>query len=270
MHPILFSFELPEFLNFLGDDFTVYSYGFFIVIGAILAVTYVAVQSKKQFNLSFDKVNSLFLLLLISAFVGGKVFLFFEDPAYYSNNFSDLLSGRGFVFFGSLLFCIPAMLIFFKINNLPKLFMLDIMAITTCIVHFFGRLGCFMAGCCHGIEWHGPLSVVFTDPNCLAPTNIPLHPTQLYSMTGILLILIILLYIKNNKKFNGQLFILYLMLYSVVRVVIEIFRGDISRGFVIDGILSHSQFISLIVFVIAGYYYHRLNKKSDSRQKNAQ
>lgn len=270
MHPVLFSVELPDFLDFLGEYFTVYSYGFFIVVGAILGVTYVAIQSKKQFNLSFDKVNSLFLLLLISAFIGGKVFLFFEDPEFYASNFSKLLSGRGFVFFGSLLFCIPAMLIFFKINNLPKLPMLDIMAITTCIVHFFGRLGCLMAGCCHGIEWHGPLSVIFTDPNCLAPLNTPLHPTQIYSMTGILSILLVLLIVKRNKKFDGQLFILYLMLYAVVRMVIEIFRGDISRGFVIDDLLSHSQFISLIVLIVAGYFYYKLGKKTNRQRKNVQ
>lgn len=262
MYPVLFKIELPEFLSFLGDNFTVYSYGFFIVIGAILAVSYVAYQSKHLYNLSFDKVNTLFLLLLAAAFIGGKVFLFFEDPVYYVNHFSSLLSGRGFVFYGSLLFCIPTMLVFFKINKLPTLPMLDIMAITTCIVHFFGRLGCFMAGCCHGIEWHGPLSVVFTDPGCLAPTNIPLHPTQLYSMAGILSILIILYFLNRNKKFHGQIFITYLILYAVARSVIEIFRGDISRGFLIDGYISHSQFISIILLAISLYFYRKLHKKA--------
>lgn len=262
MYPVLFKIELPEFLSFLGDNFTVYSYGFFIVIGAILAVSYVAYQSKRLYNLSFDKVNTLFLLLLAAAFIGGKVFLFFEDPGYYVNHFSSLLSGRGFVFYGSLLFCIPTMLVFFKINKLPTLPMLDIMAITTCIVHFFGRLGCFMAGCCHGIEWRGPLSVVFTDPSCLAPTNIPLHPTQLYSMAGILSILIILYFLNRNKKFHGKIFITYLILYAIVRSVIEIFRGDISRGFLIDGYISHSQFISIILLAISLYFYRKLHKKA--------
>lgn len=262
MYPVLFKIELPEFLHFLGPSFTVYSYGFFIVIGAVLAVTYVAIQSKAQFNLSFDKVNSLFLLLLLAAFLGGKVFLYFENPSYYSNNLSSLLSGRGFVFYGSLLFCIPAMLIFFKVNKLPTLAMLDIMAITTCIVHFFGRLGCLMAGCCHGVEWHGSLAVTFTDPACLAPTHVPLHPTQIYSMGGILLIFITLSILKNNQRFPGQLFLAYLMLYACVRAIIEIFRGDISRGFIIDGIISHSQLISILILLITGYIYLKLDKKA--------
>ncbi len=266
MHPILFKIPVPDFLEgVLGDHLTVYSYGFFIVLGAVSGVTYVAYQTKRKFNLPFDKVNSLFLLLLLAAIVGGKIFLYFEDPERYANNFKALISGRGFVFYGSLLFCIPAMLFFFKKNKLPTMPMLDIMAVTTCLVHMFGRVGCFMAGCCHGIEWHGPLAVTFTDPVCLAkPLGMPLHPTQLYSAGMIFFILILLLVFKRYQRFDGQLFLTYLMLYAIGRSVIEVFRGDISRGFVIDDYVSHSQFISLIVLVVTGYFYYKFYRKSRS------
>ena len=137
------------------------------------------------------------------------------------------------------------------------------MAITTCIVHIFGRLGCFFAGCCHGIEWHGPLAVTFTDPVCMAkPLDTPLHPTQLYSVAMISSILIILFVIKKNQRFDGQLFLSYLLLYAFGRSIVEIFRGDISRGFVIDEWLSHSQFISLILMIAGGYFYYKLYKKN--------
>ncbi|MBL6445042.1 prolipoprotein diacylglyceryl transferase [Fulvivirga sp. 29W222] len=267
MYPELFKISLPNFFSgFLGDYFTVYSYGFFIVIGAISGVSYVTYESKKLFNLSFDKINTLFLLLLIAAIVGGKVFLIFEKPSYYLDHPDALLTGKGFVFYGSLLFTIPAMLLYFKKQHLPILPMLDIMAITTCIVHFFGRIGCFMAGCCHGIEWHGPLAVVYSDPSCLAPLHTSMHPTQLYSASMILSILITLLFIKKHKSFNGQLFLLYLMFYAIGRSIIETFRGDLSRGYVIDIYLSHSQFISLLVFMAALYFYFKINpgKKSIS------
>ncbi len=263
MHPELFTIPLPEFLQGLfGTHLTVYSYGFFIVIGAITGLSYVARESKKNFGLSFDRVNSLFLLLLLAAIIGGKVFLYFEDPGRYAGNLRSLLSGRGFVFYGSLLFCIPTMLWFFKKNKLATLPMLDIMAVTTCLVHIFGRIGCFMAGCCHGIEWHGPLAVTFSDPVCLAnPLNTPLHPTQLYSALLILLILVTLLFIKTRKKFHGQLFLSYLILYALGRSIIEVFRGDVSRGYVIEGYVSHSQFISFLVLLGSVYFYSRLRKK---------
>lgn len=264
MHPVLFKIPVPGFAQHLfGEYLTIYSYGFFIVLGAIAGVSFLAYETKKKYQLPFDKVNSLFLLLLITAFVGGKVFLFFEDIPKYADDPALLLSGRGFVFYGSLLFCIPAMLVFFKANRLPVLPMLDIMAIVTCIVHAFGRMGCFMAGCCHGIEWHGPLAVAFSDPACLArPLNTPLHPTQLYSVTMILLILITLLIIKNRKQFNGQLFIIYLIMYAIGRSIVEIFRGDLSRGFVIGNSVSHSQFISFMVICVALFFYFKLKKRA--------
>lgn len=257
MHPVLFNIPLPG-----SSGITIYSYGFFIVIGAVLGVTYVGWQAKRKFNVSFDTINTLFLLLLVAAVVGGKVFLFFERPAFYLENLGELVSGEGFVFYGSLLFTIPVMLLFFKKKNLPVLPMLDIMAVTTCIVHFFGRLGCFMAGCCHGTEWHSHFSVTFTDPACLAPLNTPLHPTQLYSALMILIILITLILLKRNKRFDGQLFLTYLMAYAAGRSVIEVFRGDLSRGFVIENYLSHSQFISLLVFLGGAVFYYNFSKKS--------
>ena len=263
MHPILFEIPLPD-LGFLPDYFTIYSYGFFIAIGAVLGITYTTIQGKKHFGLTFDDINTLFILLIVAAFVGGKFFLIFEDPQRYTNNPADLLSGTGFVFYGSLLFCIPAMLFYFKKKKLPVMHMLDIMAITTVIVHFFGRIGCFMSGCCHGIQWEGPIAVVFSDPMCAAPLNTPLHPTQLYSATMIGLIFLFLVYKKQYKKFHGQLFLLYLMIYPIGRSVIEVFRGDEARGYVIDNYLSHAQFVSIIIFLIAFYYYKKLSLRKRS------
>lgn len=264
MYPILFKIPVPGFLEgTFGEYFTVYSYGFFIVLGAISGIVYLSYQTKKKFGLPFDQVNSLFLLLLLAAVVGGKVFLYFEDPSRYANNFKGLISGRGFVFYGSLLFCIPTMLYFFKKNKLPTFKMLDLMAITACLVHVFGRMGCFMAGCCHGVKWHGPWAVTFTDPVCQAkPLHTPLHPTQLYSVGLIFTILIALLLFKKYQRFDGQLFLTYLMLYALGRSVIEVFRGDLSRGFVIGDYVSNSQFISFLVLVVTGYFYVKFYKKS--------
>ncbi len=252
MHPVLFEFEL------FGKSLTIYSYGFMIVIGALTAGYYLYRQAHRQYSASLDTVNTLFLLLLLAGFVGGKAFLFLEQPGYYAENPGQLLTGRGFVFYGSLLFCIPVMLLFFRKKKLPVRPMLDIMAIVTCIVHFFGRIGCFLAGCCYGVETSGPFGVIFDNPMCLArPLGTPLHPTQLYSAGMILLILLILLTLKSRKSFDGQIFLVYLMLYAIGRSVVEIFRGDEIRGYIIPEIMSHSQGVSLIIFLIAVYFYRR-------------
>src|SRR5687767_248722 len=102
MHPVLFE---------LGG-ITVYAYGLCIAIGAILGIAYMAVQGKKEVDLTFDQANNLFLLIFLAAALGGKVFLFFEDPTDYISHPGKLFSGRGFVFYGSFLFAVPAMLWF--------------------------------------------------------------------------------------------------------------------------------------------------------------
>jgi phosphatidylglycerol---prolipoprotein diacylglyceryl transferase len=254
MHPILFD----------AGKFTVYTYGFCIALGAVIGGLYMYWQGKKQFDWTFDQANTLFVLLIVGGVVGGKIFVVFEDPIFYFRNFNKLFSGSGFVFYGSLLTAIPIMLWYFKKNRIPTLAMLDVMAIVTCIVHGFGRIGCFMAGCCYGKTTDSVLGVVFTDPSCQAePKNELLHPTQLYEATLIFCILTFLFVYKPFKKFDGQLFIGYLIIYALGRGVLEIFRGDLERGFVVKDFLSTSQFISMIVVSIAIYFYVKLNRKSN-------
>lgn len=254
MHPVLFEIA----------GLTVYTYGFMIAVGVVAAVAYMAVQGKRDVGLTFDQANSLFLIIFISAFVGGKVFLMFENPSYYSGNLSRLLTGSGFVFYGSFLFAVPSMLWYFRKEKLPIYKMLDVMAVVTCLVHLFGRVGCFMAGCCYGKPTTSSMGVIFTDPVCQAePLNTPLYPTQLWEAGYILVVMIVLLVIKKYyQKFYGQLFLLYLVLYATGRSILELFRGDVSRGFIIDGILSNSQFIALLILAGVGVIYSRWSKKN--------
>lgn len=200
-------------------------------------------------------------MLVLAGIVGGKLFLVFEDPIHYLTNPTSLISGSGFVFYGSLLLAIPIMLWYFKKIRIPVIGMLDVMAIVTCIVHGFGRIGCFMAGCCYGTPTDSIFGVIFTDTKCQAePLNIPLHPTQLYEATLIFTIMIAQWINQSRKKFDGQFFLLYLITYAFGRAGLELFRGDTQRGFIVKDILSNSQFISLIVIAVAIFFYIRLSR----------
>lgn len=252
MYPVLF--------NVFGMN--VYSYGFFIAIGAIAGVAYMAIRGKKDVGLTFDQANSLFLVIFLAAFVGGKVFLFFEDISYYSQHPDKLVAGRGFVFYGSFLFAVPAMLIFFRKNKLPTYAMLDVMAVTTCIVHVFGRIGCFMAGCCYGIETHSFLGVTYTNEVCQAPLNVPLHPTQLYEAFYILLVMCVLLFLRERKRFYGQLFLIYLILYAFGRFGLEYLRGDQERGLLLDRLVSHSQLVAAAILAVVAFIYYRWSSQN--------
>lgn len=251
MHPILFE-----------GAFTVYSYGFMIAMGIVAGMVYLIIEGKREAGLTFDQANALFLFIFFAAVVGGKLFLFLEDPSGYIERPSNLLTGRGFVFYGSFLLAIPTMWLFFKRHKLPVLRMLDVMAVTTCFVHVFGRTGCFLAGCCYGQQTDSFWGVTFTDPVCFAePLNTPLYPTQLFEAGYIFLVMVALLVLRNKRRFYGQLFLMYLMLYAIGRFVLEYFRGDIGRGFVVENYMSHSQFIALCVLVVGGTIYTRMSRR---------
>ena len=253
MHSILFE----------GGGITLYTYGLMIALGVISGVAYMAIRGKREIGLTFDQANNLFLYIFISALVGGKLFLLFENTDRYLDDPMKLVSGSGFVFYGSFLFAVPTMIWFFKRNKLPVHQMLDIMAITTCLVHMFGRVGCFFAGCCYGKPTESFLGIVFSDPSCTArPLETPLVPTQLLEAGYIGLIIIFLLVVRSNKQFHGQMFLLYLILYAIGRYILEFFRGDLVRGHIIENYLSNSQFIAILILVLALYYYRIWQRKN--------
>ncbi|MEQ9402145.1 MAG: prolipoprotein diacylglyceryl transferase [Cyclobacteriaceae bacterium] len=259
----------PELFNI--GNFTIHTYGFMIMLGASLGYFYMARSANKDLGIEKDKIQHLAILVIISAFIGGKLFFYMENPGYYFSSYGNLSRNfrTGFVFYGSLLFAIPITVWYFRKQKWPLWPMLDRLAITACIIHGTGRLGCFFAGCCHGIETDVPWAVTFTDPLSQAPLHTGLHPTQLYSSAMVLSILVLLLMFKRHERFQGQLIFVYVMLYAAGRSVIEIFRGDEERGFIIDGVLSHSQFISIIVISVTALIYLRMKKKGVFKSKNS-
>ncbi|MBV6647948.1 MAG: prolipoprotein diacylglyceryl transferase [Cyclobacteriaceae bacterium] len=252
MHPELFSI----------GSLTIHSYGFMIMLGAIAGYAYMSLNAKKELGIALDKIQSLAIYIIVAAFVGGKLLFYLEKPSYYFNPPSNMLVNfrTGFVFYGSLLFAIPVAVWYFRKEKWPIWPVLDRLAIAGTIIHAFGRMGCFLAGCCYGLPTDKPWGVAFTEESSQAqPLHEHLHPTQLYSAGMICSIMVVLLMFKRHKRFEGQLIFVYLILYAAGRGIIEIFRGDLRRGFIIEGVLSHSQLISLVLITItlSAYFYFR-------------
>lgn len=152
----------------------------------------------------------------------------------------------GSVFYGGLLGGLVAGGISAKVQRLPADIVTDCAAPSIALFHGFARIGCFMGGCCYGIEWE--YGVTFTKALVKSANGVPRVPVQLFeaAFEFALFALLFILLMKTNR-FRGKLLALYLLCYSVGRFFLEFLRGDDYRGFLFG--LSTSQIISILVFI---------------------
>ncbi len=261
MYPELLSIRTPQFLrSILPPELVVQAYGAMIVLG-VLAVYFFTAPRVKKFGMSKDDLSNMIFYTFIAAFVGGKVFYYLQEPGLYIAQPSKMFRnmGSGFVFYGSLIFAVPMIIYFLRKKKIPIRAFLDVLAYVGPIVHSFGRMGCLLAGCCYGKVCDNVLGITFRNELSKAPLDQPLYPTQIFDIIVNLITLSLLFYMNKRKSFDGQLFLIYIVLYAIGRSIVEIFRGDAERGFVL-GFLSHSQLIALVLIGISAFFWIRWNR----------
>jgi phosphatidylglycerol:prolipoprotein diacylglycerol transferase len=242
-------------------SFHIYAYGFFIVMGFVTATVLAALKIRKSdIEISFESAVDLFFYTVLSALVGSRilfVLINFDDYRQNPLKIFKLWEG-GLVFYGGLILAAMVALLYMRRHRLPIWKLADLISPLIALGLFFGRVGCFLAGCCYGKETSLPWGVVFRNPESLARLNVPLHPTQLYDAANGLAIFLFLNWMEKRKTFDGQIFWLFLFLYSITRFFIEILRGD-PRGFLFGDFLSTSQAIGVLlaIFSLFMLFYRR-------------
>ena len=230
---------------------TLYSYGLLLALGYLAGLRLALIRARAR-GLSGDRVMDLGIWIIVSALVGAKLLLLYQDWRIFSSDPKQLLSlaQSGGVFYGGLILAVIVALWYIRRHRLPMWTTTDVFAPGIALGHVIGRFGCFLAGCCYGKETTVPWSVVFTDPFALAnagtPLNVHLHPTQLYEAGAEALILAgLLIFEKRGRAFPGRTFWGYMLAYGVSRFVIEFFRGDRGRGLYFGDAVSLAQLISI-------------------------
>ncbi len=203
-------------------------------------------------DISADTIADIFFVILVSALVGARLLYVLINFKAYQNNLIGIFQiwNGGLVFFGGFLAAVIACVIYFKKKNLDIWKTADMISPGIAIGHAVGRVGCLFAGCCYGKTCDLSIAIKFTNAESLAPLNVYLHPTQIYSMISNLVLFFILLWLQRHKKFHGMVFLIYIMLYSLFRSIIEFFRGDFRGDFIFD-FISMSQGIGFMVSLIA-------------------
>ncbi|NOY52549.1 MAG: prolipoprotein diacylglyceryl transferase [Deltaproteobacteria bacterium] len=253
MHPVLVSF----------GPFTLHTYGLFVA-SAFFAAIFLSLHGARKEGIDPDRMLDFAFYVTLAAILGARIlFIIVEYPYFLADpiRIFKIWEG-GLVFYGGFIGAVIVAILYMKRHDMPILTVGDIVAPALALGQAVGRIGCLSAGCCYGKPTLLPWGITFTDPRSLVSPDklgIPLHPTQLYSSLGNLTLFFFLLFMSRRKKFSGQILLLYGICYPLLRSFIEIFRGD-PRGSLFGGMLSTSQFISVIVFLIALTFYFKLRK----------
>ncbi len=257
-----------------------HTYGLLIAAGFIVGIGLAQREAKRR-GQDPERIADLSFWILVAALVGSRVYFILVNWHDYFGAGSFLVQtpvGRipkvlaiwegGLVFYGGFIGAVVAAWFYLRKHKMNFLAHADTLIPSVAIGHFFGRLGCFGAGCCWGDVAHGrlpwlaefpPESLAFQtfagrpNPDAYLAADhlhtLPLHPTQLYESFGELgIFLLLVLWVRPRKRFHGEVLATWLMVYAVLRTVVETFRGDVERGVILG--LGVGQWTSIVIFTI--------------------
>jgi len=190
-------------------------------------------------HILYGLVNFNYIIILIDNFEKVTSFSMFIDCL------KEIFGGA--VFYGGLIGGLIAGYIYAKNKKLDIGKYSDIAAVSIPLMHCFGRIGCFLGGCCYGVESH--LGFTYTHSLIEEANGISRFPIQLLEALLNLILFFILFYILKKSLCAGKIIFIYLFTYPVIRFTLEFWRGDSIRGFIFG--LSTSQFISIFIFIFA-------------------
>lgn len=243
----------PIFLKI--GPITIYYYGIFVFLG-VLGGYFVSLREAQKQGIDGNIFSHIFFWSLFISFIGAKaIYILLEFKNFLLNPLVMLRTG--FVFYGGAISGFISLYLFTKKYKISFRKLSDVLALGIPLGHALGRIGCFSYGCCYGRATDSFLGVLFPPDSPAGSSGTKVIPTQLLESFLLLLIFLVLLLTRKTKKFEGQIFLLYLMLYGVSRFIIEFLRGD-ERGQIF--ILSVSQFVALIFLGLSIILWRRWSK----------
>ncbi len=238
---------LPKLISI--GSFFIPTYGVLVATGFLVAL-WITTKLAKRAQLPSEQVTNLAIYCALAGLAGAKLFMILFDYQDYlarpGTIFSLATLQAAGVYQGGLVLALITAVYYMRKTGLPVLETFDVFAPGIAVGHAIGRIGCLAAGCCWGRECSLPWAITFRNPEAHdlvgVPLNVPLHPTQLYESLSEALIFAFLYWRIQRVHRSGEIFALYLTLYSIVRFLVEFVRNH-EQPTHLD--LSLTQWISL-------------------------
>ncbi|MDY2737768.1 prolipoprotein diacylglyceryl transferase [Intestinibacter sp.] len=229
-------------------------YGILIATGMVLAVL-IALREAKRLGISEDDILNLAMIAIPCGLIGARAYYVIFNWSYYAGDISEILNfrGGGLAIHGGLIGGILAGLIYAKVKNINFFKLADCVVLGIPLAQAIGRWGNFLNQEAHG----GPTDL----PWGIMVDGIKVHPTFLYESIWDLGVFLFLFIFRKKQKYQGQILVDYIILYSIGRFFIEGLRTDS----LMLGPLRMAQVISLaciILGVILNYILSRRAKNN--------
>lgn len=243
---------IPNF-DILGRTFSAYQLASLV---GILVMIYFGYRTADRRGMDPIAVLNMTLLGFIGMYVGGKLLYGLTNLSYLQEGLAEATSFKagfvvlvkgfgGMVFYGGLLGAMAVYAFCVRRKRLSVEY-IDLGILLVPLFHFFGRIGCFLGGCCYGIECK--FGITYHHSDIPQANGVPRLPVQLLEAAFNLVLFFVLYGFFRKKKHSSWLLSIYLYAYPIFRFVIEFFRGDAHRG--IYGGLSTSQWVSLALLLV--------------------
>jgi len=225
---------------------------------AFLACLWTATRRARLANVSSEVIADVTLWVMVGSIIGAR---FVYVTTYWKQEFSDqpfrevfMIQHGGLVFYGGLIGASLACIAYVRLKKLPLWKVADILTPSVPLGCFFGRIGCLLNGCCYGRACNLPWAIRFPADNPLGPPTYPVHPTEIYDSLLNLCLYAFLAWLYRRKKFDGQVFGVYLVCYAVLRSFVETFRGDYpEHQHYLGGWATPAHLVSIMIFITGLY-----------------
>ena len=242
MYPILTS------VTFAGVSLPIGSYGVLLCL-AIAVGSALSLRAAVRAGLDLGACIAALALVTAGAFVGAAVLHSLAQLAR-TGSVACALGHVGIAYFGAAFGGGLALALAARRLDLDAMRLADLSVPAIAAAHAIGRVGCFLGGCCHGVEWHGAWSVTYAPAFASVETAVPRHPVPLYEAAFLAALAVAFARPRRHgaSAGTGKPLAAYFALYAAFRVAIESLRGDAARGVFLTGSVSTSQLVGACVF----------------------
>lgn len=236
----------------------VYKYAVCIVLGIAVALV-LAKLSKDRFGIDFQFVLESSIVAIIFGTIGARLYYVLFNLEYYSKHILEIFSLRsgGLAIYGGLIFGGLSILVYSKIRKKDTVDLLDYLVPFVAIAQFFGRFGNFFNVEAYGYETRSLFRMGIIE----GIKYVEVHPMFLYEAIINLAIFAFLRVMQSRRSFKGEILLLYCMLYSFFRAILESYRVDSLMFFN----YRISQILSIIIFIVSTCLFVKNYKKPDKK-----